>query len=128
MNERQELELRKQLEMDEQGRDRGLFNYTNDALSDYGFIPLSVWPESNKNVAEVLSGDIDYESLPQDIVNEFHKGMAWTEQQDVILHNQGKEILCEANGMQHCLQDNCELFNTRLTPPICTEYKIAFKK
>ena len=83
--------LRESLEGDEAGRDRDRFNYTGDALRNNGIAPLSIWPESNENVSKVLSGEVSYDDLPIDELNEYHKGNLWTEQQDVILQNDKKE-------------------------------------
>jgi hypothetical protein len=128
MKEREESDLRIQIEMDEMERDRHQYDYTVDALRETGIHPLSIWPESNQNVARVIKGQIDYDSLPLDESNEFHKGMCFTEQQDIILRNRGGNPLCEALDMNPCLQEECELCNTDLGPPVCREFKIVFEK
>ncbi len=128
MNERQEHALRIQLESDETQRDRNSYDYTGDALRESGFSPLSIWPESNKNVAKVIRGEVDYDSLPVDEANEVYKGMQFTEQQDIILRNRGKDVLCETLDMQACLESECELYNSDLGPPVCREFKMVFKK
>lgn len=128
MNQAQERALRESLESDEVGRNRTRFNYTGDALRNNGIAPLSIWPESNNNVSQVLSGEVAYDDLPIDELNEYHKGNLWTEQQDIILQNDRKEPLCEAKNMKRCGEESCELFNPTLTPPVCREFKISFKK
>ncbi|AKM83552.1 hypothetical protein A2422_01625 [Candidatus Woesebacteria bacterium RIFOXYC1_FULL_31_51] len=128
MNEIEENKLYSQLLIDESKRDRTYFNYTIDALLEGAIIPYAIWPESNQNVAGVISGEIDYDSLPVDESNEFHKGGLFTEQQDIILENNGKEPLCEAQDLKPCLKEECELYNANLGPPVCREFKIAFKK
>jgi len=128
MKEREESDLRIQIEMDEMERDRSQYDYTVDALRETGINPLSIWPESNQNVARVINGQVDYNSLPMDESNEFHKGMCFSEQQDIILRNKGESPLCEARGMSPCLEEECELYNTNLGPPVCGEFKIVFEK
>lgn len=127
MNEREETELYQQLLDDESKRDRGLFDYTVDALMELGIMQYSIWPESNQNVAGVISGEINYDFLPVDEENEFYKGTTFTEQQDIILRNNGKEPLCEAQDIKPCLKEECVLYNSKLGPPVCREFKIAFK-
>lgn len=128
MNEREEQALLGQLLEDESKRDREQFDYTVDALRESGIAPLSIWPESNQSVAEVIKGKVNYDSLPLDESNEIHKGGLFTEQQDIILRNNGKEPLCEALEMKPCLKEKCALYNSSLGPPVCREFKIAFKK
>ncbi len=128
MNERQEHALRIQLEEDEQKRDRDRFDYTVDALRESGLHPLSIWPESNQNVAGVIRGEVDYESLPIDEDNEIRKGMGFTEQQDIILRNREKSSLCETLDMTPCLKEKCVLYESSLGPPVCREFKIVFEK
>ena len=128
MNEREEHVLREQLLEDEVKRNRAEYDYTVDALIEGGITPLSIWPESNSNVAGAIAGEIDYDSLPIDESNEFHKGGLFTEQQDIILRNNGKEPLCEALSMQPCLKEKCPLYNSSLGPPVCREYKMVFKR
>lgn len=128
MNEQEERSLLGQLLSDEAGRDRHQYTYTVDALIDGGITPLSIWPESNQNVARVINREVDYSSLPLDELNEFHKGGLLAEQQDIILQNQRRNPLCEARGMRSCLEENCQLYKVSLSPPICREFKIAFKK
>jgi len=128
MNERQEQELRIQLDNDERGRNREQYDYTGDALRESGILPLSIWPESNQNVKNVISGKVDYNTLPIDEENEIYKGFCFTEQQDIILRNWGKYSLCEALDMNPCLEERCKLYNSELGPPVCREFKIAFKK
>jgi|SaaInlStandDraft_4_1057021.scaffolds.fasta_scaffold14571_4 hypothetical protein len=77
MDQKQEEELQKELIKDEQGRNRDLYDYAGDALRDNGILPLSIWPESNQNVAAVIKGELEYDSLPMDETNEFHKGMGF---------------------------------------------------
>lgn len=120
--------LLEQLLADESKRNRAEYDYTVDALIQGGINPLSIWPESNQNVAGILSGEIDYDSLPLDESNEVHKGGLFTEQQDIILRNWGKEPLCEARAMKPCLKSECVLYNSSLGPPVCREFKIAFKR
>ena len=128
MNEIEEQELHEQLLIDESKRDRTYFSYTIDTLLEGAIMPYSIWPESNQNVAEVINGKMDYDSLPIDESNEFHKGGLFSEQQDIILRNNGKEILCEARGLKPCLKEKCVLYEASLGPPVCREFKIAFKK
>jgi len=128
MNLEQEQHLRAQLESDEEKRDRGQYTYTIDALLDNSIIPLSIWPESNENVASIIKKEVDYNSLPFDGANEIHKGFLNTEQQDILLQHEHREALCEAQDMQPCKKEDCELFNTKLAPPVCSEYKIVFEK
>jgi hypothetical protein len=128
MKEREERELREQLETDEAKRDRSLFSYTVDALMNAGILSFSIWPESNSNVAKILKCEVEYNDLPMDELNEYHKGNLFTEQQDIIMANWGKEPLCEALDLQPCQQNGCELYNSQLGPPICREFKIVFKK
>lgn len=128
MNEREEEALLAQLLNNEANRDRGKYDYTVDALIKGGITPLSIWPESNENITGVIAGDMDYDSLPMDESNEFHKGGLFTEQQDIILQNNGKEPLCEAQNMKPCLESGCVIYNASLGPPVCREFKIAFKK
>ena len=128
MNEREESKLLDQLLEDESGRDRQKYNYTVDALQNGGITPLSIWPESNQNVTAVIAEKINYDSLPIDELNEFHKGGLFTEQQDIILRNNGKQPLCEALGMKPCFGTKCPLYDSQLGPPVCREFKIAFKK
>ncbi len=128
MKEREESDLRIQIEMDEMERDRSQYDYTVDALRETGINPLSIWPESNQNVTRVIKGQVDYNSLPVDESNEFHKGMCFSEQQDIILRNRGESPLCEALGMSPCLEEECELYNINLGPPVCGEFKIVFEK
>lgn len=117
-----------QLLADEANRDRDKYVYTADAIINAGITPLSIWPESSQNVADVIAGKIDYNSLPVDDLNEFHKGGLFTEQQDIVFKNEGKCTLCEAQNMRPCLEENCILYNSKLSPPVCREFKIAFKK
>lgn len=128
MNELEEQALLAQLLSDESGRDRNLYVYTVDALINGGITPLSIWPESNQSVAGVIEGEIDYYSLPMDVLNEFHKGGLWAEQQDILIRNSQKPPLCEALQMKPYLAGGCKLYNSSLGPPICREYKMAFKK
>lgn len=128
MKESEELALREQLLEDEAARDRDEYDYTVDALMENGILPLSIWPESNKNMKDVIDLKVDYESLPFDVLNEFHKGMNFSEQQDIIIRNEGSEVLCEALNMNACMQEGCELHNAKLTPPVCGEYKMVFEK
>jgi len=128
MNEREEQELHKQLLIDESKRDRTYFSYAIDVLLEEAIIPYSIWPESNTNTAGVVDGSINYDSLPVDESNEFHKGFLFPEQQDFILKNNGKEALCEARGLKPCLEGKCVFYNASLGPPVCREFKIAFKK
>jgi hypothetical protein len=128
MNEREEQELHGQLLVDGSKRDRTNFNYTIDALLESAIVPYAIWPESNANVAGVIDGEIKYDSLPFDETNEIYKGMLFPEQQDVILRNNGKEVLCEAQDMKPCLREKCVLYDTSKGPPVCREFKIAFKK
>lgn len=128
MKEREEHALRIQLEKDEGERDRERYDYTADALRETSIHPLSVWPESNQNVVSVINGQADYDSLPVDEGNEIYKGMRFTEQQDIILRNSGKDPLCEALDMEPCLKEGCELYNPSLGPPVCREFKMAFEK
>ena len=128
MNEREEYQLRQELDSDELGRDRGKYNYTYDSVERSGAMPLSIWPESNSNVRKVIDGEIEYNSLPYDEDNEVYKGMLTPEQQDVVIENEGKEVLCEALDMNPCLGEKCELYRTDITPPVCREFKMAFEK
>lgn len=128
MIESEEKALLLQLLADEANRDRGQYDYTADALRDGGITPLSIWSECNRDVAGIINGVIEYDLLPIDELNEFYKGGLFTEQQDIILRNNGKESLCEANNMEPCLKERCELYNSKLGPPVCREFKIAFKK
>lgn len=128
MNEREEQELREQLFVDESKRDRAHFDYAIDVLLENAIVPYSIWPESNQNVARVISGEVDYNSLPVEELNEVHKGGLLTEQQDLILKNNGKEALCEAQDLRPCLKEKCVLYNASLGPPVCREFKIVFKK
>jgi len=128
MNEREEQELHNQLLADESKRDRTNFSYAIDVLLEGAIMPYSIWPESNANAAGVIDGSINYDSLPVDESNEFHKGFLFQEQQDFILENNGKKALCEARSLKPCLKGKCVLYNASLGPPVCREYKIAFKK
>lgn len=128
MNEREEQELREQLRTDESKRDRAHYDYTIDVLLENAIVPYSIWPESNANVKGVISGKINYDSLPIDESNEFHKGVLFPEQQDMILGNNGKEALCEARDLRPCLKEKCQLYNSSFGPPVCREFKIAFEK
>lgn len=118
MNEREEQELREQLFVDESKRDRAHFDYTVDVLLENAIMPYSIWPESNQNVAGVISGEVDWNSLPVEELNEVHKGGLVTEQQDTILRNNGKEALCEAQDLRPCLKEKCVLYNASLGPPV----------
>lgn len=128
MNELEERALLEQLLDDESKRDREQYSYTVDALQKGGITPLSIWPESNQNVAKIINKEVGYDSLPIDENNEFHKGGLFTEQQDIILQNWGNAPLCEALEMKPCLEKHCDLYNSSLGPPVCREFKIAFKK
>ena len=128
MNEREEQELHEQLLADESKRDRIYFSYTIDVLLEGAIMPYSIWPESNTNVVGVINGNINYDSLPIDESNEFHKGGLFTEQQDMILRNNEKVALCEAQNLKPCLKEKCVLYDDSLSPPVCREFKIAFKK
>lgn len=128
MNEKEELQLLKMLQEDEAGRDRKKFDYTGDALRDGGIMPLSIWPEANENVRRVIEGEVDYDALPVDPENEFHKGGLFTEQQDIIVRNNGRQVLCEAREMRVCLAEKCPLYKSDLSPPVCREYKMAFRR
>ena len=128
MNFQDEKKLARELNEDSSKRDRAKFDYTVDALEKGGIMPGSIWPDSNKRVAGVVKGTLDYNSLPVDELNEYHKGGLFSEQQDIILRNNGKEPLCEALDMQPCLKDKCELYKSNLGPPVCGEYKMAFRR
>jgi hypothetical protein len=128
MIESEEQALLLQLLADEANRDRGQYDYTADALRDSGITSFSIWPECNRDIFGVIKGVIDYDLLPVDELNEFHKGGLYTEQQDIVFRNEGKYALCEAQNMRPCLEENCILYNSKMTPPVCREFKIAFKK
>lgn len=128
MNEREEQELHQQLSADESKRDRIYFDYTIDTLLEGVIMPYAIWPESNLNVVGVISGKINYDSLPIDESNEIYKGGLFTKQQEMILRNNGKVYLCEAQNLKPCLKERCVLYDASLNPPVCREFKIAFKK
>lgn len=128
MDELEEQALLAQLLSDESGRNRNLYVYTVDALIYGGVTPLSIWPESNTSVAGVIDGLVNYDTLPMDPYNEIWKGALWTEQQDILMQNSDREPVCEALSMGPCLKGRCKLYNAALGPPICREYKMAFKK
>lgn len=128
MNTQQEKALLEQLTLDETGRDRERYVYTIDALLNHAITPLAIWPESNHNIAAVIDGRLDYDRLPFDPGNEIHKGGLFTEQQDVILRHYTDGTQCEALDMKPCLEKKCPLYNPRLSPPVCREYKMAFRR
>ncbi len=128
ISERQRYELRIQLEIDERSRDREQYSYTADVLRKAGITSLSIWPESNQNVAMVIEGEVDYDSLPAEDLNEIYKSMSFPKQQTMILDNNGNTQFCEAMVMKPCLKEKCVIYNANQNPPFCREYKITFKK
>jgi hypothetical protein len=128
MTETEELALRQQLLIDDSLRNRQIYDYTADVLIFGGIGPWVLWPEANSTIGDVIQGRIELDRIPFDLDNEYHKGVLYSEQQDVILRYQNQEPLCEALNMQPCLKDKCPLYNSSLGPPVCREFKMAFIK
>lgn len=128
INDQQEKALALELRRDEESRNRKLYDYTLDDLLHGAIIPYAIWPEANASIAGVISGLVDYDSLPIDEGNENSKGMIWQEQRMTILLHGKSEPLCEALNMTPCLKEQCQLYDLESNPPICREYKMAFRK
>ena len=122
MVENDEVILRHCLEVEEAGRDKAKFVYTNDALPH-----MMTWAELNETVVSIIKGQVNYNKLPFDDENEMYKGFALEDQKAIVIANAHLEPLCEALNMEKCLKTECPLYIAGKTP-ICREFKMCFKK
>ncbi len=126
---KQKKKLWLELGIDEVVRDRTKYVYSSDVIKRACVAPYSIWAEPNDTVASVIAGDVKYDSVPYDGLNEGQKGILFTEQAELIVANEGRKMLCEALGASACLKEACPLYIPEPDGhpvPLCREFKITF--
>lgn len=131
MTESDRSELISQSIKDERKRDRDRYDYSFDVLSRQWAVPFSIWPTPNTVVRQIIDGEVEYNDLPYDHLNEVQKGMFWTEQVEFVAKHADQKIICESLG-RACLLHECELYVAAMAKnherPVCREYKFMFEK
>lgn len=138
MSSQYRAKLHGELLDDEGQRNRKSWHYSFDLLAKYWIdgYPYSIWPESNLTVLRVIMGDVDYEELPYDQLNDFSKSIAWSDTYEFVSGHKGEEMRCEALSYNLCLREECPLFlvkgsgedENRHCEDACKEYKIVFSR
>lgn len=89
----------------------------------------TMWTASNETVRRIIFGEVNWDNLPFDIMNDYWmSALAEDEQVPFVREHAAEKPLCEALDNMPCRREVCPLYKKMRGVNICKEFKLAFEK